>query len=482
MIYDNVTNHLRDELIKKVTKAYLDDDLRELDLIPIKMRPKGGDHSRCCVYKDRAMLRFRCLGTMGISAEEDDELTSLQEYGEKALERNNIELPVISVIHEGCSACVQAHYLVTNACHGCIASPCILNCPKDSIEKVHGKAIIDHKTCINCGKCLKVCPYNAIIHVPIPCREACPTDALSKDEHGVVRIDYDKCIYCGKCILACPFGAVIEKSQIVDIIKSIKGGKEVVAMLAPSIIGQFKGSLKKLSGALKKFGFSEVIEVAVGADKTSLLESKEYLERMEEGDSFMTSSCCPAYTEIVEKHIPELKTAVSSTSTPMYYTEKIVKEQIPEAETVFIGPCIAKRMEAIRDHSVDYVLTYEELDSLFAAKEIIVSDCEENELMGTGMKQGREFPVSGGIISAINSLVKDKTDMKPIQIDGLTHKTVNLLKVYSKGKCPGNFVEVMACEGGCVCGPGTVANPKVASVQLKKLLEESEDLKNEEEK
>ena len=473
MIYDNTTNRLHKDVIIRITKAFLSGNFDELNLIPIQMRPKDGPFSRCCVYKDRAMLRFRCMGALGISIEDDDELTALSEYAEAAVQRENIQLPVISVIHEGCSACVQSHYQITNACHGCLAKPCIINCPKKAITKKSGKAVIDEDKCINCGRCLKVCPYNAIIYVPIPCQEACPVGALSKNENGIVKIDYKKCIYCGKCVLSCPFGAVVEKSQIIDVLKAISSCKKTVAMLAPAIVGQFKTDLPNITGALKNFGFSDVIEVATGADKTASLESKEFIERMEKKDAFMTSSCCPAYSELARKHITELSDKISTTATPMLYTAQAVKEKYPDAITVFVGPCIAKRMEAIRDKSADYVLTFDELDALLAAKNITPENSTKADLMATGKRQGRGFPVSGGMTKAIQSLSGKKVKMKPILVDGLTSKSVAQLRTYVNEKCPGNFIEVMTCEGGCVAGPATIANPKAAAAKVKKLVDNS---------
>jgi len=338
----------------------------------------------------------------------------------------------------------------------------------------HSSAIRLVKLKLNCGICTKVCPYHAIIRVPIPCEEACPTAAISKGDDGHEQIDYTKCIFCGKCIVACPFGAIMEKSELIEILQALSGEKEVFALLAPAAAGQFKGSMEQLSGAVKQLGFTGTVEVAFGADQTSEDEAAEFTKKINAGDKFMTSTCCPAYTEAVEKQLPEIKACVSSTPTPMHYTGKYIKDKHPEAITVFIGPCVAKRHEAITDRTVDFVMTFEELGALFVAKGIDIPKCQPEDLLVSGRKNGRGYPVSQGITHAIQSLVPDETEFEPLMIDGLSSKTIKLLKAYAKGKCPGNFIEVMACEGGCVAGPGVFNTPAKATRKVNELVSQSE--------
>ena len=154
------------------------------------------------------------------------------------------------VIDEACSACVQINYEITDLCRGCTARSCQYNCPKGAVH-VHadtGKAWIDHDTCISCGICHKSCPYHAIVYIPVPCEESCPVKAISKDEHGIEHIDENKCIYCGKCMNACPFGAIFEISQTFDVLQRIRKGEQVVAIVAPSILGQFSTTIEQVYG------------------------------------------------------------------------------------------------------------------------------------------------------------------------------------------------------------------------------------------
>ena len=184
-----------------------------------------------------------------------------------------------------------------------MARPCMVNCPKQAVDFRDGQAHIDHQKCVNCGICQKNCPFHAIIYVPVPCEESCPVGAITKNESGREEIDYGKCIYCGRCVSSCPFGAVMEKSHMIDVFKAFDGDKKVIAMVAPAIAGQFKAPLDKILGAIARLGFDDVIEVAKGADVTTANEAKEFAHKMAEGQSFMTTSCCPSYTTLVKKHI-----------------------------------------------------------------------------------------------------------------------------------------------------------------------------------
>lgn len=456
---------MRTKILIKIAESFFEDRFANADRIPIELRPKEQQPSRCCIYKDRAVLKYRCMASMGACPEEEtDELKSLHQYGQEALERKDLPKSKLSVIDIACSACIKSQYIVTNACRGCFAQPCRLNCPKEAISIVNGRAEIDPNKCVNCGKCFDVCPFHSIIKVPVPCEEACPVNAITKDEFGKEHIDTEKCISCGKCLASCPFGAIVERSQMVDVLKQMFETKnKVVAMLAPAIVGQFPGNIKNLVSALKKAGFDEVIEVAVGADITTQKEAAEFIERQEAGAKLMTTSCCPAYYRAAKVHIPEIQEFVSHTRTPMYYTAEMVKKEDPTCKTVFVGPCLAKRVEAEYDPNVDYVLTFEEVGAIFVASQINVEECGEDEFSKISCAQGRQFPLSGGVAGAVAALIGDKADYRPEKIDGLTKENIKLLKRYATKGSENNMIEVMCCEGGCIAGPGCVALPKKAA-------------------
>ena len=373
--------HLKKEILIRLVKAFFSDDFAEnTRLIPYDMRPKGAEVPyRCCIYKERAILKDRTIAGLGFQIEEDDERKSLHTYAKEALKRTELDNRNLTVLQAACKGCVSSQIHVTDLCQGCVARPCETTCKFGAISIVDGKSHIDTTKCKKCKMCMNACPYSAIVQTTVHCEAACPVGAISKDETGFASIDFEKCISCGKCIAACPFGAVHEKSQLIDILKAIKSDKKVVAMIAPSIVGQFPGTLYQLKTAILRAGFDEVIEVAQGADITTKKEAAEFKERMEKGAGFMTTSCCSAYNNLVAKHLPEVKPFVSTTKTPLYYTAELVKNAEPDTIAVFVSPCVSKRSEGKANDNVDFVMSYEELGAVLIGRQINVLNCEEAE-------------------------------------------------------------------------------------------------------
>jgi iron only hydrogenase large subunit-like protein len=253
---------------------------------------------------------------------------------------------------------------------------------------------------------------------------------------------------------ACPFGAIFEISQVFDILQAIRRGEEVIAMVAPAVLSQYNVPIEQVYGAIKAVGFADVIEVAQGAMVTTQKETAEFVERLEEGAPFMTTSCCPSYIEMAEKHAPELKKYISTTRSPMYYTAEIVRKKNPDAKVVFVGPCIAKRKEARRDDMVDFVMTFEELHAIFKGMGIEMSEENAHNIPFRSIRTAHGFAQNGGVTAAVKAHVAGTIDFKSLQVANLTKKNVNLLRAFAKtGKAPAQFIEVMACEGGCISGP-----------------------------
>ena len=247
----------------------------------------------------------------------------------------------------------------------------------------------------------------------------------------------------------------MERSEVLPVLRALAGGRHVTALMAPAIVGQFPGGPARIVTALRGLGFSDVMEVALGADVTSQREAAEFVERMERGDSFMTTSCCPAYVEAVRRHAPELLPHVSETATPMHYTAELARERHPGTVTVFIGPCVAKRQEGLHDDMVDYVLTFEEVGALFDARGIVVEECEEHELERPS-NEARGYAIAGGVAAAVEKMVGGRMEVRPVSVNGLSPQGLRKLQSFVKGGCPGNLVEVMTCAGGCVGGAGVV--------------------------
>lgn len=474
--------HLKKEILVRIIKAFLSDDFEhQARLIPYDMRPKGMEVPyRCCVYKERAIIKDRTIAGLGFSIEEDDETVSLSDYAKQAMERTEISDKNLTVLQTACKGCATNRIYVTDLCQGCVARPCQTACKFGAISIINGRSVIDDTKCKKCKMCINACPYNAIVKITVPCEDSCPVGAIKKDETGFASIDYDKCINCGRCTIACPFGAVHERSQIIDILKAIKSKKKVIAMIAPSIAGQFPGSIYQLKTAIIKAGFDDVYEVAQGADITANTEAKEFTERMENGQKFMTTSCCAGYNQLIKKHLPEIKPFVSDTKTPLYYTAELVKKEFPDAVTVFVSPCVAKRAESFENPNVDYVMNYEELGSLFIAKKIQIMDLEESNYTVEASKQARNFGYSGGVAESVIKSLNDEDSVKPCVINGLNKDSIKQLKKYATcGECEDgcNLVEVMCCEGGCIGGNATLNNQKAAKKLIDNFTQNSKDIK-----
>lgn len=479
----NINNHaarVKREILVRIARLQLEGKLEKgVHYIPREMVPRNSTSVRCCVFHDREIIRMRVISRMGFSLEDYDEEETLEELAKKALAREKPSWPMLTVLDEACNSCVRSHYMVTNACQACFARPCMINCPKKCISIHDNRASIDENTCINCGLCLKNCPYHAIIKIPVPCEQSCPVGAISKDENGKEAIDYHKCIFCGNCMRECPFGAMMDKGQLVDVIKHIMNGKKVVALYAPSIAAQFKAGPGHLEAAFAKAGFFKTWEVALGADITSDHEAIEFEERMERGDKLMTTSCCPAYVRAVKKHVPNLVPCISETRTPMHYTAALAKKEEPDCITVFIGPCLAKRREGLEDDLVDYVLSIEEMDAFFEAKNILVEKIEPAKLSLVPTSSGRNFAKTGGVAEAVRIRLKHPEKLRVAVINGLDPAGMKQLAYYGKiqaGEVPyndtmPNLVEVMTCPGGCIGGPSVISDAMMASKRLEKYVE-----------
>ena len=340
-------------------------------------------------------------------------------------------------------------------------------CPKNAISVGRdGKSVIDQEKCVKCGRCLNQCPYNAISRLERPCARACGMDAIGSDELGRAKIDYDKCVSCGQCLVNCPFSAIADKSQIFQLIQAILKGDKVIACVAPAFVGQFgkDATPAKLRKAMRILGFADTVEVAIGADMCTVEEAHDFLDNVPERLDFMGTSCCPAWSVMAKKLFPEFKENISMALTPMVLTARLVKRDNPDARIVFIGPCAAKKLEASRRSvrsDVDFVLTFEELQGMFCAKDIdfsniVPDECDKEFDNGTG--SGRGFAVSGGVAQAVADVIARLDPGRHVDVeyaDGL-RECRKMLTLAKAGKRNGYLLEGMACPGGCVAGAGTI--------------------------
>lgn len=443
--FENQVQLVKYEILKAVSTYALEGTLDEMIPRIPGIVDRGPDpRFRCCIYHERAITAERLRMVMG------------GDPGNPNL---------IEVLDAACDQCPTSRYRVTEACRGCIAHRCESSCPVGAIRFFRQQAIIDTVKCISCGRCQQACPYNAIVDCMRPCQRACPTGAIAIDASEKAVIDEALCIRCGACVYRCPFGAMQEKSEIIGLIHALKDDAgPVYAMLAPAFSTQFDYTdLGRVVAGMKRLGFTDVVEVALGADVVVAEEAEEWRHHVSR-EPFMTTSCCPAFVSFVEKRHGDLAHQVSKSPSPMAATAAIIKRIDPEARVCFIGPCIAKKMEKDREPGAgitDFVLTFEELAALLDAKIPDLSALEPAPLNNASDK-ARGFAASGGVTAAIEAHIADKklpTAFLPLAGDGIA-RCDQLLKIARAGRLEGNFIEGMACEGGCIKGPVTMHHGK----------------------
>ena len=452
--FDTKVQYLKYKVLREVAHQAWEDTLfQNLLDIPQMIVPGKTSTMRCCVYKERAILSERVKIAMGGSSENPN---------------------VIEVIDIACDECPAAGYEVTNFCRGCLAHRCEDVCKRGALSFDHNHvAHIDKSKCVECGQCARVCPYSAIINRKRPCQLACKIKAISINENNAAAIDNSKCIQCGACVYQCPFGAITDKSYILNVIDLLKKSQnnekyKVYAVVAPSISSQFNyAKLGQVITGLKKLGFYTVIEAALGADMVAMAESKELSEK-----GFLTSSCCPAFVQYIKSSFPNLLPLVSHNLSPMATLAKYIKKTNEKAKVVFIGPCTAKKAEAQLDSVkpfIDSVLTFEELQALFDSKNIDITTLEE-DVLDNASYYGRIFARSGGLSDAVSQALTEQNiefPLKPSVCDGIENCRIALLKK-SKNVLDANFIEGMACTGGCIGGAGCLTHGEKSKADVDK--------------
>ena len=415
---DTTVRKIRRRVFEEVARLGFEEDDETLkdrmEEIPYEMVQEETQKYRDSVYRARAIVRERMRLAMGLSLRPQNRPSPLT----SGVEASNIsdkyyEPPLMQVIPSACAACEERGYEVSNMCKGCLAHPCMEVCPKGAISMVNGKSYIDQEKCIKCGKCKSVCPYDAISKKERPCAKACGVGAIETDSMGRATINSEKCVSCGMCMVSCPFGAISDKSQIFQLAHALKSGEEIVAEIAPAYAGQFGDNItpRNLKAALQELGFSEFYEVALGADIGAVAEAHHYVEKVATGElPFLLTSCCPSWAMLAKKYFPDLIDEVSQELTPMVATARTIKQKHPNTKVVFIGPCAAKKLEAMRRSvrsDVDFVITFEELQAMFNAKGIDLTKYEAESSFHDATGAGRGYAVAGGVAEAIEKCVKE---------------------------------------------------------------------------
>ena len=463
---------IRKRVFTEVAKmAYSGKGYEGVDELPYIIVPGDQPLHRDSIFLERAISSERVRLAMGLNIRPIQTRHLMTEgMDEAAVAEQYYKPPLINIIPYACHACPTNQYKVSNYCQNCIAASCQKVCPKDAISFRNNRSYIDLDKCIRCGKCATACPYNAIVHLERPCQVACGMDAITSDEQGRAVIDQDKCVACGQCLVSCPFGAIVDKGQIFQVIQSILQGDKVIAVVAPAFIGQFgkHSTPGKFIAAMKQLGFARIVEVAVGADICTIEEARDFMERVPEEQDYMATSCCPAWHSMIYKLYPDEVKNISMTLTPMVFTARLMKKKYPGCKVVFVGPCAAKKLEAMRADirsDVDFVLTFEELQGMFEAKEIDFETIEPLHDLNEGSAAGRGFAVAGGVAKAVEDMVHEldpKREIKTARAEGL-RDCRKLMAMAKAGKYDGYLLEGMACPGGCVAGAGTLLPVNLAA-------------------
>ena len=455
-VFDTFVQELKYKVLREVASLAFDEALQTGKVMEIAERiiPDGKSTLRCCIYKERAIINERVALALGGNKDNPN---------------------VVEVLPIACDECPVDGIQVSASCRGCIAHRCVSSCPKDAITFTNHRANIDKTKCVECGRCLSACPYSAIVKNNRPCVIACKPKAIKiNQETQKAIINTAKCTSCGACVNQCPFGAIMDKSFLTQAIALLNGSSgdtayRVYAVVAPSIASQYQNiTVEQVVAGIKALGFYGVVEAALGADAVAYLEAQELSEKM-----FLTSSCCPAFVSYVDMSHPAMAEHVSHTLSPMAQIAKRLKETDPGCKVVYIGPCIAKKAETLHTKAAEFVdcaITFEELQAMFGARGIAPEQLTGEAMEGASYF-GRVFARSGGLAAAIHqaldelAIPKETFTLKAVSCNGISECRTALVKA-QQGVLQENFIEGMACEGGCSGGPASLSRNARAAAQI----------------
>lgn len=301
-----------------------------------------------------------------------------------------------------------------------------------------------------------------------PCEAACPFHALINGPGGIA-IDTTACVDCGRCVGACPEGLLQDKVEYLPATQLMKGGRPVIAAVAPAIAGQFGegASIERLRTAFKLLGYADMVEVAFFADMLTMKEAGEFDEHILHKDDFLISSCCcPMWVAMLRKVYAGLVRHVSPSVSPMIAAGRVLKILRPDCAVVFVGPCIAKKSEAKEADllgAIDHVFTFQEIRDVFQAAGIEPSRLEGQPSTEYASRGGRLYARAGGVSIAVAEAVAELYPDKALYFKAHTADGVPACKALLEGLAKGEkdkegatFMEGMGCVGGCVGGPKAV--------------------------
>ena len=445
-LFDHEARQFKFDVLREVALARYEGPISDgfPDDLAYKLIPTSEALFRCCVYKEREIIRQRTRLAMG---QEPDPRKPIHHRPKQ----------IVKVIEAACDGCTIQRIQITDNCRKCMAKSCKSACKFDAISMGAHRAVIDHDKCVECGACVRACPFHAIIDTPRPCKASCAVDAIHFDAYNIAVINEDKCINCAACQTACPFGAIEDQSWIVNVIDEIQSGRPTIAMVAPSIQGQFdQASLEQIKTGIRQLGFVDVLEVAMGADVIAWYEKEELIDHLNQHVP-MTSSCCPAFVNLARQHYPDVyEKNMSTLVSPMVAVARYVKKNYPDHAVVFIGPCVAKKQEGMDGQEVDYVLTFEEIAAMLVAQHIYLEDIIPTTQAQSSVL-GRNFAFGGGVSNALKQAMSEggHGSFTYHYADGI-HECKKALTMIRANKAPAQMCEGMSCLGGCAKGPAVI--------------------------
>ncbi len=457
--------NIKHTILTEVARLAYEGKLEEgRDALPFEISPGPKARFRCCVFREREIVKERIRLAEGLDARPNSKTHN-----------------IVQVIEAACDDCQISRYTVTDNCRGCLQHNCRSACKFGAITiGKGGRSYIDPSLCKECGACARACPYNAIADLIRPCKQSCPTGAITMDENGICVIDEEKCVQCGRCVHACPFGAIGTKTSVVNIINDMRAGKHVYAMVAPAWEGQFGPQITMASWkkGMKAIGYEDCYEVALGGDLTAYHEAEEWAEAYKDGKK-LTTSCCPAFVNYIKKHFPEFKDNISTTVSPMCAMSRMIKAKDPGAVVVFIGPCVAKKSEVMDSElegNADYAITFGEIRAMMRAKGVTLEPAENTtqEASKFGKRFGNTAGVTAAVVESLKEQGVDPSEINVTVCNGLEECKKNLT-MWKFGKWDGDFMEGMSCIGGCVGGPSSHKKENLAKKDRDKLIQEADD-------
>lgn len=299
------------------------------------------------------------------------------------------------------------------------------------------------------------------------CAQSCPFDAISPNPDGDIRISMDSCAGCSMCIDNCSGHKLLSSKDIIPALQAVRSHKGLCyALVAPAFLGQYSKEVTpgRLRSAFKQIGFDGMVEVSLFADILTLKESLEFSRIVQnESDYLLTSCCCPTWIAMIRKIYNQLTPHIPGSVSPMIASGRTIKHLHPDALTVFIGPCIAKKAEAKEKDlagAIDYVLTFQEVKDIFEALDIDLLQMEESD-KDHSSRAGRLYARSGGVSEAVEASVDrlhpegGQIRIRTQQADGIP-ACRTMINELTAGRTSANFYEGMGCIGGCVGGPKSI--------------------------